>query len=1286
MNKILNRVCVNNSKLLLFFFLVLILSCKKAVNYSEPYGPVYEGSFSDYIASSEKLKIFTFNTEFSKNLDQIINLIKLNNHLYNVDIIFLQEIDDESSFKVAKDLKYNFSYIPSAIHPKTNKNFGNAILSKWDIVKTEKIILPNKGKFNDLQRSAVKSIINFNGSNIQVYNVHFGTPLQLSSKYRFQQAELIFKDAVKSDYPVIVAGDFNDKDIPELALSYGFEWPTENIGSTTFIFSWDHVVTKDLDLVTANSAGVVSDNLGASDHKPVWAEFALRHSDNKDQNTNSTNIDENIHLDDLKYQKPVASLGQPIRFKPYFGMSILLDRRNDNTKVGGLGYFGLYKDLINPVTGVFGIAGEGYIGGSSTSELVGFRLLASSPVLHLHAGLDYEVTENEPDLIVSFTPPLIRGGLFQAGDFFRVDWIPTRSNTFLFGVQFPLFQKAGKTRPKDRKITLPEAKKELSENEDFLDNPKIAREFEIIREAGILMTIYNTFFEDTSGSYGESVKVSSEAIDEFVKLAKTKTTLYPRGKTFDAAVSVYHEHIDNVFREFVDIDDTSLDKLLFAIRTRLLDDVIIPYDRTIGQIKRYDTVLGLGKIAERNLSAWIDNNLIIDEASKRNALSLFTKLVHVIEDCRKLLLNHWSGDSRQVWLLYQFTLLPHEHDTQEELDKIIEKTLDYNFTEGNVVVVLNSNDFMKQIKRTIEETEDYHVLWVHDYRGIDSFGNPDEIGFDLSVNSYLEVLTERVKEYDQTGKIPVFMIIIDQFFYEIQKGRLWLSLLEDPLNHIVNLPKGNEEMEAQIKTKQHKLREAVKNSKLLTKEADEFGDRYINDKIKIHVNVTQPPDFSFLSPGIIKGVPFLPDNIMIDHRKMAFYDLTEQDPYKGEAIFTGTGIGEHYASPTWDDRALLVSGPASIGLKKMAREVLIKNSLKPTDVPEVLLDSYKATNSPSTLERREHKAANARALIVENSIGYGDKYSTLVHSVLYSLSPPGTTMILPDSLWLGEYWAGLVIGAAARGCNVYIIAPSDKNAPSPGSAQMWRAKVIVAELLSISIRAAEIIEMNGGHLRIGIYNRESDVGNVEHVLRETIDSYKKYEFLRKEFPIDDKTFEVLEDIANELVAEGYQPLPPAEDKQERLVNIHRKTRFFASREILSALARLPTPEGVLRREMDLFIRSSLEENPGNVFEIELMDIMYPLIAEYETLKHNDTPNNNILYYSVGSMNHDPRGMMLDGEVSYLISGPWALWGYIDALFLLGQVDWVSTKEELEKYLPGTSERMRRLGHWIRNIL
>ncbi len=1267
----------------LLFLSVFVIACNKAINYNDPQGPIYQGSYSNNSADDNKLRVITLNTNHSNQLGQIIKLLQQSEKLNDADIILLQETDQEFTLKIAQELKYDYAYIPSAIHPQTKNNFGNAILSKWEIVETDKIILPETAKYNGLQRSVVKSLINYQGTMIQIYNIHFETIFQLSPEKRFKQADYIFNDALKGQFPTIIAGDFNSKDIAEMGLSYGFEWLTSDIGNTTYLFSWDHVLARGFNPQTKYSAGVVSNNYKSSDHKPVWVEISLSNPNNVPNGTLNNKKTENTTD---SYKKPVASLGQPMRLKPYVGMSMVIDRQNNNTKIGGVGYFGLYRDLLHPVSGLLGVAGEVYVGGTSKSELVGFRFLASSPVIHLHTGLDYDVAKNKPDLIVSATPPLRRGGLLGAGDFLRIDWIPTRSHTLLFGLQIPLFQKTGITRPKDRKISLPKPKAKLLESKDFLKDPEIAKKFEIIRDAAILMAEYNTFYEDTSVSFEESLTKLYESIDQVIEIVQTKSDIYPEGKSFKALQTVYHKYIDDIFREAVNSEDENMDKLLVSIRNILLEEVIIPYDRTIGQIKKNDTVLGFGKNASKKLVSWMDDNMSMDKADKIITVNLFIKLIEIIDDCRKYLLEQYNGDSRQVWLLFQYALLPSDHDTQEELDNLIKRTLGYDFTEKNAVDVLDSHDFIWQLKRTIEETQDYHVLWVHDYRGTDSFGNPDRIGFDLTVNSYLKVLTERVKEYDKTRKMPVFIIIVDQFFYEIQDGRIWLSLLENPLEENVKLPKGYEYMESQIKISQQNLRDAIRNSKILTQQSDQFGEQYIKNKVKVHINITQPPDFSFLSPGIVNWVPFLPDNIMIDHRKLVFYDLTKQNPYNGEAIITGTGIGEHYASPTWDDRALLVSGPAIFPLKKMARDVLTKNGLKETEVPEVLLDDYELSDSYDSNYYDLHKAADAKTLIVENSIGYGDKYSTLLFSVLYSLAPPDTIMVLPDSLWLSRYWASLVIGAAARGCHVYVIAPSYKNAPSPGSVQMWRSKVIISTLLAIQKRAEEVIEMSGGSLRVGIYDRESDVGDITHIIRETVESFRENSFLLEEFPVNKASFKIMSQIADQLDEEGYKPIAPIDDVKQRLVNMHRKTRFLASKEILSTIANSAISEEVLWQELDLYIRSAYQANSGNVFENDTMEIMYPMIDDYYSNRHKSAINNGVLYFSIGSHNHDPRGLALDGEISYLISGPWALWGYIDSIFLLGQIDWINSYEDLEKYLPGKNEWKRKMGYWIRNLL
>src|SRR6185503_11342080 len=119
--------------------------------------------------------------------------------------------------------------------------------------------------------------------------------------------------------------------------------------------------------------------------------------------------------------------------------------------------------------------------------------------------------------------------------------------------------------------------------------------------------------------------------------------------------------------------------------------------------------------------------------------------------------------------------------------------------------------------------------------------------------------------------------------------------------------------EAHLRERQRELRDAVAASARLQSEARAHGgEDWLRKVVKVHVSITQPSDFSFRSHRIVPPLPFTPDNIVRDHRKVAFYDLDEQDPYRGAAIVMGVGIGEHYASATWEDRGYRLRGPAAL--------------------------------------------------------------------------------------------------------------------------------------------------------------------------------------------------------------------------------------------------------------------------------------------------------------------------------------------------------------------------------------
>ena len=72
----------------------------------------------------------------------------------------------------------------------------------------------------------------------------------------------------------------------------------------------------------------------------------------------------------------------------------------------------------------------------------------------------------------------------------------------------------------------------------------------------------------------------------------------------------------------------------------------------------------------------------------------------------------------------------------------------------------------------------------------------------------------------------------------------------------------------------------------------------------------------------------------------------------------------------------------------------------------------------------------------------------------------------------------------------------------------------------------------------------------------------------------------------------------------------------------------------------------------------------------------------IIYFSVGTMNQDYRGKMLDGEAVVVLSGWHGLNGLMDMLFTSGFTKRVTTLEELQQYLP----QRGMLPRWIGNLI
>ena len=258
---------------LLVLALLAAAACSNALNYADPAGPRYEGRFSG-IDADPALRIVTFNIKFSREIDRAIELFQKNHELQNPDIIALQEMNNAGVDRIARALGMSYVYYPAAFHPQGSGDFGNALLVKGTIESDHKLILPHTSRIRHMLREAVAADVVVDGIRLRAYSVHLETPFQISAADRRDQAGAILQDAARYPGPVVIAGDFNSRDVVgNIFGGAGFQWVTRDAGHTISFFSWDHVFVRGLALKAPPRKGIVLNNNGASDHLPVWAEL-----------------------------------------------------------------------------------------------------------------------------------------------------------------------------------------------------------------------------------------------------------------------------------------------------------------------------------------------------------------------------------------------------------------------------------------------------------------------------------------------------------------------------------------------------------------------------------------------------------------------------------------------------------------------------------------------------------------------------------------------------------------------------------------------------------------------------------------------------------------------------------------------------------------------------------------------------------------------------------------------------------------------------------------------------
>ena len=958
---------------------------------------------------------------------------------------------------------------------------------------------------------------------------------------------------------------------------------------------------------------------------------------------------------------PIVSMGQPSRWQPYAAALALGDRGGDAPAAHLLA--GVHHPILNPVTGLLGVSGEGYATTNGPFSGGGLRALATSRVFALAAGADWNVSARRVDFILSYQSAIVRGGLLGRGSMLRLDWLPTRGRSFGAGITLPLAQPfAGRTRPRHTDADLP-GHTARHEGDDAIDVAGAEALLDTVATSASLLRAYGSLYSD------DDVRAVRD------------------GGRFTDAARLYHTSLERAFGRAAG-NPTDGPRIADRARAGALSALLLPYDALFGQAKERDDIEPLAAAADSAFARWLSDSSGIAPASRSAVHAVHGRWLDVLVGVHDSLRERWK-DSRTLWLPLTLALTPEQYDDQTEVDSLLARVVGRPFTDGNALTLLRSSDLPLEIARSIYAARDYHLLWTHDFAGRrEGTGTVDNVAYEMVSDVYLPALTAAVKRYDATGRMPVYMILLDQFFYEPRDGRLWMSILEDPLGASMRLPGDNADREAHLRERQNELRAAVASSARLQADAARSGgDDWLKRTVKVHVSVPYPADFSFRSHEILPSIPFTPDNVMRDHRKIALYDLNEAAPFGGAMLLMGVGIGEHYASATWEDRGYRVRGPAALEARDALRRLLRANGFGETDIPAPLRE---VTSSADVERRMNARDYVGRALQVHNDVGFGGKQASVVRAMLYDLAPPGSVIVAPDPLWLGAEWGGMLAGAAARGVRVQVIAPARANAPSPQAPLMALSHDVMIRLLAIGDSLAPVIARAGGALHVGLFAAQAHVDDAAGRRREVQEGLRRAPWIRDLIPFDAAALAIL-DRAEAQSANGRDATDIARDEKPRPPQLHHKTQLVARPGAIAAFVRQPGWETVLARVMETQSRqtSRLAEQLGYEtpdIETDATRANDALLLGFQRGVPEAERKRVSFYYMLGTQNMDPRGMMLDGEATLVVSGIPAAAGLVDLYYQMARTTWVTTPAQLETLLPPPSGWMRRIATLIRASL
>jgi hypothetical protein len=928
--------------------------------------------------------------------------------------------------------------------------------------------------------------------------------------------------------------------------------------------------------------------------------------------------------------------------------------------------------LAVPQFGLLDVALEGsyFRSGHETGGTFGTSL--KLPIFR--CGLDYDTNRKEPFVKLTLQGAPRRGGILARGDRLRIDYTPSLRRLEA-GIRMPFpWADYRATRPRNAHVAMPRGRLPVSVR--AAPDLWAANEVERVRHAMVwvdrLLTPNLTPRNPLSEKGRRAMERAAAAIRDHVRMP---------GHSFAAEDSAYHAGLRAAFAVAAGANDAQGEVLASSARSVLLHEIIIPYNRLLGRIKRPGSLSGLLERASSEFRAAIDRRDLHLGAAQRDAVhQVFREVLDQLGAVAEAARDRW-GTWRLVWLPLNYGLKPEEYDSQAELDAVLGNVMGQPFSSANEVRYVMNERFFLELRRSILETKRYHVLWIHDYSGRNQHKAPDRIAWSLAIDGYVEAFSRAIQAMDRGERmdLPQFFVFLDEHYFQGNGSRKVISFLEH-LGTTDAPDLSDPELKARVRAGVARLREAIRTSSTVKRQ----GERFVRSRVRVQVVITHPFDPTYVD-----------DMVMRDHTKLAFRDVFEEDPESGEAIFTGLGVGEHYVGPLWEDRSLVLRGTGLVEVKSAARELLVTQGIRPDELPSFLRARPVTARYAEVCDSLHAAGWTANVLTVMNGTGFRAKRASVLKAAIYNLMSRGALIVAPDSLWTSDFWAGMFVSAALRGCHAFPIAPARENAPSSAlptlglmHQTLW-AMARSAELLDEGIREA------GGTLRVGLYNENRDVDDVRALVGRLLENGWRNTPLGDHIAVHPSVIQILRDESDRLRERYPGPVHILPTENPRKPCLHFKVQFFASGAALSLMRRGDWAP-ILARYLEVRRVQSLgTATDADIITSAVMRAPAPRAesaqlgaASGDSLSPRDAADLKGAFYlsTLGSHNQDRRSLLLDGEVLTAVAGDECLPALIDFALLMGIVTWPDRADDLHAYFPETGGLLRKLSRWLRDLI